>query len=255
MEKIIEKNIGHLTIEVYDGNSVIKVSHALVKITGHYTPSGHFKRPVSFSEKTGLNGVIKFRNIPLDMYKIEVSKKAYESTVVEDVSVKVPGEDPIGHFVKQNNLAKIRINYAKNTWDNVTDERISTLHQNVQGHATAFINKVEDKLGIRLRVTDALRTDDEQNSLYEQGRTKPGQIVTRAKAGKSYHNYGLAIDVVEITNNGDVNYSTNWPAIEKIGVKNGFFWGGNWPEPNADKPHFQMSFDLSIEQLQHGSRP
>ncbi len=251
--KKIDKNSGVLTIEVYDGNSIIKVSHALVKITGHYRPPGHFKRPVSFSEKTGLNGVVKFINIPLDMYKVEISKKAYESIIVKNVSAKVPGEDPVGHFVKPSNLARIRISYAKNTWDNITDQRILTLHQNVQGHAIAFINEVEDKLGIKLRVTDALRTDDEQNSLYAQGRTKPGLIVTGAKAGESYHNYGLAIDVVEITNSGNVNYSTNWSAIEKIGVNNGFSWGGSWLKP--DKPHFQMNFGLSIKQLQRGSQP
>ncbi len=253
MKKIIDKNIGHLTVEVYEGNTVIKITHAIVKITGHYVPSGHFQRPVSFTEKTGLNGVIQFRNIPLDMYKVEVSKRAYGSAILKEVSVQVPGEDPIGHFTKPSNLAKLRISYAKNTWDKITDERILTLHENVQSHATAFINEVEDKLGIKLRVTDALRTDDKQNSLYAQGRTKPGLIVTGAKAGESYHNYGLAIDVVEITNSGDVNYSTNWSAIEKIGVNNGFSWGGSWSKP--DKPHFQMNFGLSIKQLQRGSRP
>lgn len=38
------------------------------------------------------------------------------------------------------------------------------------------------------------RTRDEQNELYKQGRTKPGKIVTFARAGESFHNYGHAID-------------------------------------------------------------
>ncbi len=257
MKKIVDKSVGNLTIEIYDGNSVVKVKNALVKITGHYKPPGHFKKSASFSANTDLLGVVEFINIPLDMYTVEVSRKGYKPTIVKDVSAKIFGKDPVGNFVKPKNLAKIIINHTAHhtakTWDSVTNKRILTLHQNVQGPATVFINEVKAKLGIRLRVTDALRTNAEQNSLYAQGRTKPGLVVTGAKAGESYHNYGLAIDVVEITNSGNVNYSTNWSAIEKVGVNNGFSWGGNWPKP--DKPHFQMNFGLSISQLQRGSRP
>lgn len=38
------------------------------------------------------------------------------------------------------------------------------------------------------------RSFDDQAALYEQGRTTPGKIVTKAKAGYSAHNYGIAID-------------------------------------------------------------
>jgi hypothetical protein len=57
-----------LSVEVYDGNSVVKVHNAIVKITGHYKPPGHFKKPVSFSANTRLNGFVKFTDIPLDLY-------------------------------------------------------------------------------------------------------------------------------------------------------------------------------------------
>lgn len=33
------------------------------------------------------------------------------------------------------------------------------------------------------------RSNEEQNDLYAQGRTKPGKIVTNAKAGQSPHNF------------------------------------------------------------------
>lgn len=108
MKEIADKSIGNLTIEVYDGNSVIKVKNASVKITGHYKPPGHFKKTVSFSANTGLLGRVKFTDIPLDMYKVEVSRKWYESTIVKDVFAKIPGKDPVGHFVKPNNLVRIK---------------------------------------------------------------------------------------------------------------------------------------------------
>lgn len=141
---------------------------------------------------------------------------------------------------------------SANTWDTVTDARIAQLDSLVQGPAVAFINEVESSLGIQLRVTQGLRTSAEQDALYAQGRSAPGKVVTNAKGGESYHNYGLAIDVVEIKESKAV-WNTAWEAISEVGIKNGFTWGGDWKTP--DRPHFQMSFGLSINQLQEGSRP
>ena len=42
------------------------------------------------------------------------------------------------------------------------------------------------------------RTMEEQAALYAKGRTKGGKIVTKAKPGQSYHNYGLAFDWVPL---------------------------------------------------------
>src|SRR5208282_5575923 len=46
------------------------------------------------------------------------------------------------------------------------------------------------------RVTQGLRTWQEQAVLYAQGRTAPGTKVTDAAPGHSWHNFGLAVDVV-----------------------------------------------------------
>lgn len=108
MRKTSNEGVGNLTVEVYDGNSVVKVHNAIVKITGHYKPPGHFKKPVSFSANTRLHGFVKFTDIPLDMYKVEVSRKWYEPTIIQDVSAKIPGKDPVGHFAKPHNLAKVK---------------------------------------------------------------------------------------------------------------------------------------------------
>ena len=138
------------------------------------------------------------------------------------------------------------------TWDKHTNDRILTLHPKVQGAATDFINDVESKENIKLRITQALRSIKKQDALYAQGRTTKGPIVTNAKGSESYHNYGLAIDVVEIKGNVAV-WNTNWDAVSKVGISHGFTWGGNWTTP--DKPHFQMTFGLTIKQLQQGSKP
>ena len=135
----------------------------------------------------------------------------------------------------------------KKTWDSFTNERISKIYPDIQQSAINFINQVESELGIRLRVYSGKRTWDEQDALYEQGRTLPGKIITNAKGGYSYHNYGLAIDVVEIRNKEAI-WDTNWLGIGKIGIENGFEWGGNF-ESFIDKPHFQMTLGYSISDL------
>ncbi|MGM0529680.1 MAG: RHS repeat-associated core domain-containing protein [Bacteroidota bacterium] len=166
---------------------------------------------------------------------------------------KITGDPSLYGGVTSSNYqsyGEAKITYASSpggTWDPITNERISQLHPDVQGPAINFINQVGSDLGIKLRVTQGLRSFAEQDALYAKGRTAPGSIVTNAKGGQSYHNYGLALDVVEIRN-GKAIWNTNWSGISRIGINNGFEWGGNF-RSISDKPHFQMTFGYSISDL------
>ncbi len=153
---------------------------------------------------------------------------------------------PIKDVIGQNPLEDSAMKKIPETWDPITNERISKLDDRVQEPAANFINKVESELGIQLRVTDGYRSIGEQNELYQQGRTKPGSKVTNAKGGESYHNYGLAIDVVPMEN-GQPNWDSISNEIGDIGKGFGFEWGGDWT--TKDLPHFQMTFGQSIESL------
>jgi len=42
------------------------------------------------------------------------------------------------------------------------------------------------------------RTMEEQTALFAIGRSAPGKVVTKARAGESFHNYGLAFDWVPL---------------------------------------------------------
>jgi peptidoglycan L-alanyl-D-glutamate endopeptidase CwlK len=137
---------------------------------------------------------------------------------------------------------------ARPTWDEITNTRIETLHPLVRSLFYHFINRVEKELGIQLRVTSAFRSFKEQNQLYAKGRTLPGRIVTYATAGKSYHNYGLAVDVVEIKDGVALWDNPKWKDIADIGRSLGLEWGGDWIT-SIDKPHFQYSFGLSTREL------
>lgn len=139
--------------------------------------------------------------------------------------------------------------YLRPTWDDITNKRILTLDKRLQNPAREFINTVEEELGIQLRIVQALRTIAEQNALYNQGRTTPGNIVTKAKGGSSYHNYALAMDVV-IVKDGQAVWSILPKEVVKIGEELGFEWGGNW-KGFKDYPHFQMTFGKSIRDLKN----
>lgn len=131
--------------------------------------------------------------------------------------------------------------------DTISIARIELLHPKVRTAFKSFIDDAESGLNITLRVVQGMRTIDEQNALYAQGRTKPGAIVTNAKGGSSYHNYGLAIDLVEMKAgkaNWDFNYSLLLPFAEKYNL----VWGGNF-KSIKDKPHFELTFGLNWRTL------
>ncbi|MEY8345791.1 M15 family metallopeptidase [Niallia circulans] len=124
--------------------------------------------------------------------------------------------------------------------------------------------KKAGNIGIRVVITEDFRSVEEQDRLYEQGRTSEGSIVTNAKGGQSYHNYGLAIDFALMDINGvviwDMKYDGNgngksdWSEVVEIAKSLGFQWGGDWAN-FKDYPHLQMDFGLTIEELQKGKRP
>lgn len=118
--------------------------------------------------------------------------------------------------------------------------------------------------GIALTVTCTLRTMAEQCDLYASGRSKPGPIVTHAKAGFGYHNFGLAIDVVPDallalprwgdTPDHQLFADSLWQRLGRIGQDLDLTWGGTFTSL-SDRPHFQWSDGLSLAQLRQGARP
>ncbi|WP_235192304.1 M15 family metallopeptidase [Cytobacillus firmus] len=118
--------------------------------------------------------------------------------------------------------------------------------------------------GINVVITQDFRSIEEQNALYEKGRTAEGNIVTHAKGGESYHNFGLAIDFALMSVDGQViwdmkydgngNSRADWDEVVEIAKDLGFEWGGDWTQ-FKDYPHLQMDFGLSIWELQRGKRP
>ena len=109
--------------------------------------------------------------------------------------------------------------------------------------------------GIDLLVTSTYRDNASQDELYAQGRTKPGKIVTNAKAGQSWHNYRCAVDVVPVVAGKprwDVKDSV-WQEVGRLGKAAGLEWAGDWKR-FREYPHFQYTGGLTLAQLQQGAK-
>lgn len=140
---------------------------------------------------------------------------------------------------------------------------LADLHPHVRAMAEQLLEQAE-RAGIRLTVTFTLRSMETQAALYAQGRTAPGHIVTNARPGHSYHNFGLAIDVVPTellalprwgdTPANQAHADALWKQLGAIGKAIGFHWGGEF-KTLRDRPHFEWSGGLNLADLRAGRRP
>jgi peptidoglycan LD-endopeptidase CwlK len=97
--------------------------------------------------------------------------------------------------------------------------------------------------GFNIRVVQGLRTWAQQDVLYAQGRSTPGNVVTNAKGGESWHNFGCAVDCAPMNADGttvDWNPAhSSWKRMEEVGIALGLNSGSVWDHP--DNPHFQLT--------------
>jgi peptidoglycan L-alanyl-D-glutamate endopeptidase CwlK len=132
---------------------------------------------------------------------------------------------------------------------------IATLQPPVRPLARALVNAAAKK-GITIHVTSGLRSYAEQDALYEQGRSKPGKIVTNARGGYSSHNWGTSFDITVFANGKPKWEGPEYATVGQIGKELGLAWGGDWEI--ADEPHFTLrptwAKGLSEQQFMSGLR-
>lgn len=137
----------------------------------------------------------------------------------------------------------------------INSRKVEDLHPKMQEICQKHIDACA-KRGVKIIVTSTLRDQEYQESLYAQGRTTPGKIVTKAKL-IGPHAFGLAYDVAPITADGKTvlwNDNTKWTIIGQEGKKLGLTWGGDW-KSICDKPHFELTDGLTAADLRAGKRP
>lgn len=145
--------------------------------------------------------------------------------------------------------------------DKITLERIQLLHPKLREEVIEMYSEICEELKGKAmcRFAHTLRTFAEQNTLFNQN-----PKVTNAKGGQSYHNYGLAIDIVLIVDkDGNGSFETaswdvksdfdgdgksDWQEVVAIFKRYGWEWGGDWNH-FPDKPHFQKTLGYSVNDL------
>lgn len=118
---------------------------------------------------------------------------------------------------------------------------IRQCHPRLQSLAQKMVSEC-NRQGYPIGIGECFRSVAEQNALYAQGRTKPGQVITNAP-GTSYssmHQWGVAFDIYRSDGKGAYNESGQYfQKVGAIGKSLGLEWGGDWSSI-VDKPHFQL---------------
>ena len=140
--------------------------------------------------------------------------------------------------------------------DAISLKRIDTLHPRLIAEAKTILAEAQAAMpvGVTVRITHAFRSKQEQDKLYNQGRKTKGPIVTHARGGNSYHNYGLALDFCLIVNGAaSLGVDQNWLKVIDIFEQHGWESGHKWKF--KDSPHVQKTFGLTIADLKGGKVP
>jgi hypothetical protein len=87
------------------------------------------------------------------------------------------------------------------------------------------------------------RSPADQNYLYQQGRTRPGGIITNCDGyiNKSKHQEWLAIDILIVRYGTDLwTHEPEYDRLGEIWEALGGTWGGKFHSPQADIFHFEL---------------
>lgn len=133
----------------------------------------------------------------------------------------------------------------------INSRKLEDLHPKVMDLCKQFIAKC-DEAGIDVLITSTYRDNESQNAIYAQGRTTPGNKVTNAKGGQSFHNYKIAFDFCPVVGgkaqwNDTVTFNKCGEIAESLGLE----WAGRW-KTFKELAHVQYTGGLTLKDLQSG---
>lgn len=117
------------------------------------------------------------------------------------------------------------------------------LTQNTYDLYVKLVERVANELGHEIFMTDWYRSPEEQNALYQQGRSKPWQIVTYLDwiNNLSDHNLGIAFDIAFRWDKLYPSDKKIWNDVADIAMELWLMsWGKEW---DWDRPHFRLELD------------
>lgn len=135
----------------------------------------------------------------------------------------------------------------------MASRKLEDLNRPTQLRAEAFLKACE-AAGLDILIYCTYRPGTEQDELYARGRSKPGKIVTNARAGDSWHNWQSAFDFVPLVNGkaqwSDAGLYAKAGAIaESVGLE----WAGRWSGKLKETAHCQYRGGLTLAQVKAGA--
>ncbi len=126
---------------------------------------------------------------------------------------------------------------------------LKALHPYFRDKIISLINNCKAQ-GIELAVVESYRTHAKQNEYKTMGKK-----YTRSGAGKSKHQYGLAVDLVPMVDSVAVwDNKALWSKVGVTGERLGLRWGGRWRKP-YDPGHFEWTGGVTTKDLAYGKLP
>lgn len=112
---------------------------------------------------------------------------------------------------------------------------INELSENAQKACKLFLEKCRAQ-NLNILITETYRSQERQNYLYEQGRTRSGKVVTWTK--NSRHTSRRAWDICKNVKGHEYDDTSFFKKCGQIAKELNITWGGTWK--NADTPHFEI---------------
>lgn len=123
-------------------------------------------------------------------------------------------------------------------------DSLSELDDKTREAAELFLSLAEEA-GLEVKVTETYRTQERQDYLYEQGRTRPGQIVTWTRNSK--HTKRNAFDIAKNVPGEEYSDLDFFRRAAEIGESIGLEAGYYWTDGKQDMPHFQMNLFSKVK--------
>lgn len=105
-----------------------------------------------------------------------------------------------------------------------------------QAACNLFMEKCKAR-GLNVLITETYRSQERQEYLYEQGRTRSGKVVTWTH--NSRHTSRRAWDICKNAKGHEYDDTSFFKQCGAIAKELGITWGGTWSTP--DTPHFEIS--------------
>jgi hypothetical protein len=139
--------------------------------------------------------------------------------------------------------------FGKNRGEIAMITDVNALHPYFRDKVQQLITICRAK-GIELAFVETYRTHAKQAEYKGMGKK-----YTRSGAGKSKHQYGLAVDVVPVIGDSAVWHNpVLWKQVGSVGERLGLRWGGRWRRP-YDPGHFEWTSGLNTVDLSSGKEP